>query len=263
MQARQLPLYRGWYWLKEGLQLWRRNPALLTFASFGYLLALVLLTAVIPVIGQSVASLLMPVFSLGVLNTCRAIDEGRKGGPDLLFSGFRQNVRALLAIGGFYLLGSLAVITIATAIDDGTLVELLQSAGEQPTTLTPRMTFHLFIVALLSMPVTMAYWFAPLLSGWWNLPAPKAMFFSLVACLRNWRPFLAYAVALAVCFGLLPALIVGLIALVIPVLSGLITLLLPLFLIPVLFASFYVNARDIFAATVVDEIVPDSPEDDA
>ena len=54
--------------------LWRRNPALLTFAAFGYLLMLVVMSSV-PLIGQPVASLLMPVLSLGVLNTCRAIDE--------------------------------------------------------------------------------------------------------------------------------------------------------------------------------------------
>ena len=35
------------------------------------------------------------------------------------------------------------------------------------------------------------YWFAPALAGWWKLPAPKAMFFSFYACLRNWRPFVA------------------------------------------------------------------------
>jgi hypothetical protein len=83
---------RGWAWLREGLQLWRRNPALLTFATFGYLLSIIVISLV-PLLGQLVASLLMPALSVGVLNACRAIDGGRKTGPDVLFSGFKANLQ--------------------------------------------------------------------------------------------------------------------------------------------------------------------------
>ena len=43
---------RGWAWLREGLQLWRRNPALLTFATFGYLLSIIVISLV-PLLGSS------------------------------------------------------------------------------------------------------------------------------------------------------------------------------------------------------------------
>lgn len=36
MQARTLPAQRGWAWIIEGFQLWKRNPALITFLVFGY-----------------------------------------------------------------------------------------------------------------------------------------------------------------------------------------------------------------------------------
>ena len=39
MHANTLPPSHGWRWLRDGLQLWRKSPALITFASFGYLLA--------------------------------------------------------------------------------------------------------------------------------------------------------------------------------------------------------------------------------
>src|SRR5690606_34725821 len=58
MQANRLPMQRGWAWLKEGALLWRRNPALLTFLAFGYLLIL-LVISLFPLIGQPIASLLM------------------------------------------------------------------------------------------------------------------------------------------------------------------------------------------------------------
>jgi hypothetical protein len=92
----------------------------------------------------------------------------------------------------------------------------------------------------------MAYWFAPLLAGWWKLTAPKAMFFSFYACLRNWRPFLAYAIGLLIFGGLLPGIIIGVVGLVSPMLATLLSIPLPLILIPVVFASFYTSARDVF-----------------
>jgi hypothetical protein len=247
MQAQQLPLHRGFAWLREGLLIWRRNPALLTFASFGYLLMLVLVS-VVPFIGQVLASLLMPVLSLGVLNTCLAIDKGRKAGPDILFSGFQQNLPALGMIGAAYLAGSLLVLLLTSLADGGALLQIMTSGGKlDPETATSGgFTLALLIAITLSTPVMMAYWFAPLLAGWWKIPAPKAMFFSFFACLRNWRPFLAYSIGLALFAALLPGLLLGIIGMISPTLATLLSVPLPLLLIPMIFASFYANARDIF-----------------
>ena len=253
MQARTLPAQRGWAWLKEGLHLWRRNPALLTFASFGYLLLLVLIS-VVPLIGQVATSLLMPVLSLGVLNACRAIDEGRKAGPDILFSGFRSNLPVLVTIGGLYLAGSLLALIATLVADGGTLLQLMTSGGRLDPALTERPSFTVALLVALaaSTPVIMAYWFAPVLAGWWQVPAPKAMFFSFIACLRNWRPFLAYAIALLL-FGLiLPALVLGVAGLVSPLLATVLSIPLPLLLIPVVFASFYASTRDVLVDSVDD-----------
>ncbi len=257
MQARQFPIQRGWQWLFEGVALWKRNPAFLTFASFGYLLILLILSA-IPLLGQAVASLLMPVLSLGVLNVCRAIDEGQKGAPNLLFSGFKSNVAGLIGVGGIYLVASLLVVLITSLLDGGTLMSILRSAATgdelaQPTNLG----FSLISVLLLSTPVIMAYWFAPVLAGWWQQPAIKAMFFSFYAFLRNWRPFLVYALSLLILVGVLPSVLIGLVGAVMPPLATLLVLVLPLFIVPVVFASFYINARDVFGAHVVDEHLVD------
>lgn len=247
MQARQLPSGRGFAWLGEGLQIWRRNPALLTFASFGYLLLLILVS-VVPFLGQVIASLLMPILSLGVLNTCQAIDKGRKAGPDVLFSGFQQNLPALVTIGLIYLAGSLLVLLLTSLADGGTLLKVMTSGGkiEAEAATSTGFTVALLIAITLSTPVMMAYWFAPLLAGWWKLSAPKAMFFSFYACLRNWRPFLAYSIALALFGAVLPGILLGLVGLASPMLATLLSVPLPLLLIPIVFASFYANARDIF-----------------
>lgn len=238
-------MQRGWAWLREGLLLWRRNPALLTFLAFGYLLVL-LVISIFPLIGQPIASLLMPVISLGVLNGCRAVDAGRKVGPDVLFSGFKSNVQALVTIGGLYLVATLLVLLVTSLVDGGALMKAMSSGDPQEAASNPALALGLLVALALSTPALMAYWFAPLLAGWWGLSAPKAMFFSYHACLRNWRPFLAYAIALLLFGGLLPGLLIGAVGLISPTLATLLSLPLPLILVPVVFASFYVNAREVF-----------------
>jgi hypothetical protein len=247
MQAYALPFSRGQAWLLGGLKLWRKNPALLTFLTFGYLLLLILVSLV-PIIGQIVASLLMPVLSLGILNGCRAVAQGRRVGPDILFSGFRSNQKALFAIGGAYFAASLAILLITMAADGGTLFRAMtggepisEGAADQPG-----FTLALLVGLALSTPVMMAYWFAPLLAGWKGLSAPKALFFSFVACLRNWRPFLGYGLSLAVFGALIPGIVVGLVSLISPTLGSLLSIPLPLVVLPVVFASFYVNACEVF-----------------
>ena len=239
-------MQRGWAWLRDGLALWLRNPALLTFAAFGYLLAL-LVVSMFPFVGQAIASLLMPVLSLGVLNACRAVDAGRKVGPDVLFSGFKGNLPELIKIGGLYLVASFAGLFLTTLGDGGTLMRGMTGGKiDEAAAAEPALTVSLIVALVLSTPVMMAYWFAPLLAGWWKLPAAKALFFSFYACLRNWRPFLAYSIALAVFGALLPGLIVGVIGMVSPTLATLLSVPVPLVLVPVVFASFYVNAREVF-----------------
>lgn len=245
MQANQLPTHRGWHWLRDGLLLWRRSPALLSFLAFGYLLSL-LVISIFPLIGQPIASLLMPILSLGVLNGCKAIDAGRKVGPEVLFSGFKRNVQSLITIGGIYLVGSLLVLGLTALVDGGGLLSAMTGGMSEADTNEASLPVALLFAIALSTPVVMAYWFAPVLAGWWDLNAPKAMFFSFYACLRNWRPFLAYAIALMVFGALVPGIIIGVIGLISPTFATILTVPLPLILVPVIFASFYTSARDVF-----------------
>lgn len=252
MQAHTLPYHRGHAWLLGGFALWRKNPALLTFLTFGYLLLMILLSLIPFHLGQIIASILAPALSLGMLNGCRAVDQGRKVGPEILFSGLRSNQQALLAIGGLSLTATLLILLLTMAIDGGILFRVMTSAAPltEDNVGAPGFALALVIAAALSTPVMMAYWFAPLLAGWKGLPAPKALFFSFVACIRNWRPFLGYALSLMVFGALLPGILVGLLSLISPILGSLVSIPLPLVLLPVVFASFYVNACDVFGKEV-------------
>lgn len=252
MQARTLPAPRGWMWILDGFALWKRNPALITFLVFGYWFCL-LIVAAVPFIGQVLMSLAMPALSLGIFNGCKAVAEKRKAGPEILVSGFKQNLPEQVKIGGIYLIGTMTVLGLTALADGGILAELMLGKRklDDATAEDPALTLSLLIGTLGSTPLMMAYWFAPLLCGWGNMSAPKAMFFSFVACWRNWRAFLAYGMGLMIAV-LIPGLLIGLLGLLSPILSTLPAIALPMVFIPVVFASFYANACDVF-----DHIGPD------
>lgn len=254
MQARTLPAQRGWVWIVDGFALWRRNPALVTFLVFGSSLAL-LLVAAVPFIGQVIMFLVMPALSLGIFNGCKAVAERRKAGPEILVSGFRQNLQEQVKIGGIYFIGSLIVLGLSTLFDaevNSKLFKAILGKTDWSETLEdPAFLAALLVSTLGSTPLMMAYWFAPLLAGWGRIPATKALFFSFVACLRNWRAFLAFGLGL-LGVALAAGILISILELVSPLLSLLPALAFPVVFIPVVFASFYANALDVF-----DRIGPD------
>lgn len=249
MQARQLPAIRGWNWIVEGFRLFLTNPALLTFLVFGYWLALVFLN-LIPFIGAVIAPLCVPALSVGVMNGCRALE--RENGFGLLFSGFQKNGRVLLILGAAYLAGSLAVFAASALFDGGALFGIMM--GGQPPSDDPaegdRLMLALQVALILMVPLLMAFWFAPLLAAWEGMPAMKALFFSFIACARNWRPFVVYGLGVAFISAILPGIALGIAgAMFAPLLRTVaVAISLPLLFVflPTLFASFYVSYRDVF-----------------
>jgi hypothetical protein len=97
----------------------------------------------------------------------------------------------------------------------------------------------------------MGFWFAPVLAAWHGIGAVKALFFSLLACLMNWRAFLSYGIAAAALMLVMPVVALSAIALLMQGRGGsasVVSLVLPLVivLLPTLFASFYASYRDVF-----------------
>jgi len=257
MQALKLPARRGWLWLLGGFAIFRKNPPVLTMLVVSYWM-LIALVNLIPVLGALVATLCIPAFSVSLMNACRELDQGRTIGPQLLFSGFRQNLRALLMLGGVYLGATISILGVSAMADGGLLLQMML-AGKQPS--ETALSSGPFLAAtqlalLLFTPLMMAYWYAPALAAWHGFPVSKALFFSFVACLRNWRAFLAYAVATLLFGILLPGLVLGLLAAALPDSVNLFGLLftIPIFfvLVPTVFASFYVSYREVFVSIEAD-----------
>ena len=238
-------------WLLDGWRLFRAAPLGWFALVFGYWF-LMTIVSLVPLAGVGLASALVPAFSVGFMAAARAAGRGEPVGLALLFDGFRAERRAMLALGLAYVAG-LALVLGATTLADGGALAGWMLTGERPPDEALQSDAFLAALALaaaLYLPVMMAFWFAPPLAAWHAIGAAKSLFFSFVACLINWRAFLAYGAVTAVLTLVIPFIVL---TLALAVSSGavklpLMGLVFPLLLVllPTLFASFYASYRDVF-----------------
>lgn len=238
MQAHRLPARNGPQWLLAGLKLFRANPALLSALTFAYLMVVMALLW-LPYIGQLLVPLLLPAMSLIMGNGCRAIAQDGPQSARELISGCEEQRTALMRLGVMQLTASLAVLAIVKSLD----IDIDPAKPEESVQ-------ALLEMLGISLPVLLGFWFAPLLAGWHGVPAFKAIFFSLIACLRNWRALVAFGFTLAVLCGLLPSLLIAQATLISPAfaqgLGAAIEILLLMVVLPAVNASTYLGYLDIF-----------------
>ena len=250
MHARIVPAAAGLRWLATGWRLFRAAPLGWLAATLGYWFVMSVLS-VVPALGSAVAVLLVPAFSVGFMALARAAERGAPLEPRLLLDGLRQAPREQLVLGALYLLALAAVLGASAAADGGMLARWVLG-GRRPSAEAldgGAMLAAAGVAALAYLPVMLAFWFAPPLAAWHAVGAVKALFFSLAACLMNWRALLAYGLLVAAATLVAPLLLLNLLslasagaaALAGPLLAALVVLMLP-----VLFASFYASYRDVF-----------------
>ncbi len=251
MQARIVGAARGARWLAEGWQFFRAGPLGWLALVFAYWLIMTIVSLV-PYAGIAAASIMVPAFSVGFMAAARAAERGGRVELALLFDGFRHAQKAQLALGVIYL-ACLGLVLAATAlVDDGALAGWMLAGRRPEDEVLQSGAFFAALAAALALytPVMMMFWFAPPLVAWHASPPAKALFFSLAACLLNWRAFLAYGAVTALVTLVLPFVALSILliasggALRAPVMSLVFPLL--ILLLPTLFGSFYASYRDVF-----------------
>jgi len=227
---------RGWAWLSEGWQLFRRAPGA-WIGLVAALFAINIVGSLVPVIGPLALTIVGPIFVGGIMLGCNELARGGALRFAHLFAGFRSHTGPLAVVGAFTLVASFAAMLVV-----GVLVTLLFGlgggieafAGESSSGAALPLAGGLlgalvFVVVL--VPVYMAVWFAPalvVLAGCAPVAALKASF---TACTRNLGALTLYGVVLMF-FAILAS---------IPLALGW------LVLGPVLSASVYAAYADIFA----------------
>lgn len=207
----KIGLATGWRWFVSGFTRYRRNPVMMLFLVMSYWTLLGLI-GLIPVAGDLLVAAFAPVFLVGVLAGCRALDSQTMPSFMFLFSGFRNRCQSLMALGLLHFLITLGVVALTAVVDGGTILQFMaQSAlnieGDAPT-LDPE-SISLGAVALglvVYMPIMLAFAYSPLLVAWRNFSVGKALFFSLIASCRAWKGLVGLLLAILAFGVLIPSL---------------------------------------------------------
>jgi hypothetical protein len=208
MNIQKVPASHGLKWLMQGFVLLRRS--FFIWVLFVLILwGMVFAASRVPFAGLLLA-LFTPVILGGLMIGCRALEKGEELEIAHFFAGFRNNTLNLVTLGGFYLIGNVAVAGLMYAIGGNAIQQIVagQAQNVDPALLVqaigPALAALLAGMAL-SVPLSMAIWFAPMLVVFENEKPAAALRDSFLACLRNMLPFLIYGLIILVPMILLMA----------------------------------------------------------
>jgi uncharacterized membrane protein len=235
--GQRLPIGAGVDWISEAFALFGKAPGIWIVITVIFFMGNFVL-AFVPGIGGLASTLLGPVLVGGLMLGCRALEQGEALEINHLFAGFKEHVGPLVLIGALYLIGLIGVMLIVALIIILPAVLLIGVSLSDVTDLSGSMAPGVVLVILLAglvaaaaiVPLVMAYWFAPPLVVFHNLPAVDALKQSFFGCLKNLLPFLLYGVLMLIAAALAT----------LPLLLGWLVLL------PVIFATIYTSYRGVF-----------------
>jgi len=262
----KLPAKTGWLWVKEGLALFRKQPAEVSTLFLSYMF-LMLALGILPIIGQLLPLILVPVFAMSFMQACRQIEEGKRVYPSLLLVGFRSPaLRTLLVLGVLYLLAAFAAVGVSTLVDGGAFWKAMTGPGLDPKDIEgSNLRLAMIVAALVYIPAAMAFWFAAPLIAWHKMPLGKALFYSFFAVRRAAKAFTVYGLAWLVIGVLLPATISTIVALLFNNMTVIVFILLPLSIIltVVMYCSFYPTYTAVFGKLPRDDAPAPESNDSA
>jgi hypothetical protein len=197
MKLQVVPPRTGMKWVREGSRIFMRQPLALTGLFFLFMTAVMFL-GLIPVAGLVAALVLAPVGTLGLLIGASQAKDGKFPWPSCLVQGLRagrEKRRQLLLLGAINAaaVGFIVVIAFLLASHDP-----IESSRAGPgLVLTPAS----IVAAALQLPLTLVFALAPALAYWHDVPAVKAVFFSMVAIWRNLGAYCVFALSWAGIFA--------------------------------------------------------------
>lgn len=234
MEPQRLAANRGWQWIKQGFALFMKAPLLWIVLLMICFVSVAALSAV-PVVGEPLASLLMPVVLAGLMVGCRALDKGDELELAHLFSGFQHRTTQLITLGGVSLVGQYLIFGVMIMVGGATLVGILMSGQpvEDPEIIRQAVAGAglsvLLGITLFSL-LLMAMQFAPMLVFFNNIAPVEALKLSLRAFVNNIGAMMVY----------------GTTFMFLAILASLPMMLGWLLLLPLMFTSIYACYCDIF-----------------
>ena len=246
----RLPAVTGWLWVKQGFALFRKQPFELSTLFVSYMLLMIAI-GLVPLLGQVLPLLLLPVFSLAFLRASAQVHAGERVRPRLLIAGFRSPaIKRLLLLGLLQLLTVTLALGASVLIDGGLFWKILsgQLALDPKVVAGSNLGLAMLFSAALYVAPSMAFWYAAPLIAWHRMGVGKAVFYSFFAVLRESRAYLVYGLTWAGVAIILPTFLSLILALLFNSPGVIITVMMPvsMLLTVVLYASFYVTYTDVF-----------------
>ena len=199
MKLQLLPTSTGVTWVKLGIRTFFKQPLALGGLFFMFM-AVISIVTIIPVVGSIVALALLPAATLGLMVATLQASSGKFPMPAVLATAFRAGqarMRAMLILGFMYAACFLLIMGISALIDGGEFAKMYLLGGKLSKEVIEQSDFQTaaWVGMGLYLPMSLLFWHAPALVHWHGLSPSKAMFFSLVACLRNFGAYFAFGLA--------------------------------------------------------------------
>lgn len=196
MKLNIVPARTGIDWVKSGIRVFWRQPMAMA-ALFFMTMASMSLASMVPLIGSALALVLLPSATLAMMVASAEAVQGRFPMPTVLLVAFRtgrQRLRDMLILGVLYAVGFLAVMAFSALFDGGLFAQVY--LGGTPMTReiaeNPQFQTAMWVSMALYLPLSLLFWHAPGLVHWHGVPPIKSLFFSIVACVRNFGAFVVY-----------------------------------------------------------------------
>jgi uncharacterized membrane protein len=232
-QPRSVNAGRGIGWWTDAWALFTKNIGM--WIAFSLMLLFIFIAlAFLPLIGMLAVSLLTPVFIGGWMMAARKLQAGGALEIGDLFGGFKERLTPLIVLGAMLVGATLLIILVMGLLGFGAAMGMMSGrthdgAGGMMAAAGAGM-LALLVGLVLGFVIAIAFWFAPALVVFNNVPPVDALKASVAASLKNIGPFLLY----------------GLLYIVAAVVASIPFGLGWLMLVPVLLLTVYVSYVDVF-----------------
>lgn len=254
MKLNIVPSRTGISWVKLGVKTFLQQPLAMSGLFFMFM-ALLSIASLLPFIGSAVALALLPAATLGLMAASQEAAKGKFPMPSILISAFRagkQRLNAMLVLGALYAAGFLAIMAVVSLIDGGQFARLYLVGGKITEELVMQQDFQIamWVTLALYLPLSLMFWHAPALVHWHGMSPVKSLFFSFMACYKNFGAFTVFGFAWMGIF-MLSILAVTLLAALLgsPGFAGVAMFPIALVIFAMFFTSIYFTFRDSFEAT--------------
>lgn len=203
MYLHKVPASTGVLWFRRGIGLFSQNPLFFLALNCFYLLV-TMATALIPIVNVVAPFFMLPFVSVFFMTASRTVYAKQPVSFRALIVLFHKNegrvlMRRLIIFGVCHLGLNLLLFAASAVFDGGKLMQIVllgqpfDAATLNQNTLPSGLLSALLFVVIVYAPLSLLFWFAPVLSAWSQVPPHKALFFAWMACWRNLGAFVMLA----------------------------------------------------------------------